>query len=259
MFARVGIAALLTVILGFAVASAGGAAAQTPEKRVTLSPTSGRVGTVVTAELFNAIPNDNITVIFKSPGDPVLATGTTDATGYAKFTFTIPFVVSGNGIFDIFFTNFKCSCQIAVPFTVTGPAPTPTATPTAIATAPLTATPTRTATVPLTTQTAIPTGTATPTATASPTASPTATPTPRVPVLGTTFNDGPGGGPNIGVLGLGFLSVITVLAWFTATRRGPGAPAMAYARRQDHDGAPEYSTEPDLADLDRSGDALGQG
>jgi hypothetical protein len=241
MFARVGIAALLAVMLGFAASSASDAAAQTPapEKRVTLTPSSGPVGTVVTAELVNARPGVLITAIFKSPGDPVLGTATTDASGVGRFTFTIPFVVGGTGTFQIYFTDFSCFCQIAVPFTVTGPAPTPTVTPTRPP-----ATPTATATP----ATALPT--ATPTAlVATPTATPTATATPRVPVLGTTFDDGPGGGPNVGVLGLGILAVITVLAWFTATRRGPGAPAMAYVRRPD-DGNPDYSTELDLASLE---------
>lgn len=245
MFARVGIAALLAVILGFAASAASDVAAQTPagEKRVTLTPSSGPVGTVVTAELVNARPNVSITAIFKSPGDPVLGTATTDASGVARFTFTIPFVVGGTGTFQIFFTDFSCFCQIAVPFTVTGPAPTPTVTPTRPPNTP-TATPTPATALPTATPTAL---VATPTAT--PTASPTATPTPRVPVLGTTFDDGPGGGPNVGVLGLGILAVITVLAWFTATRRGPGSPAMAYARRPD-DGTPDYSTELDIASLE---------
>jgi hypothetical protein len=244
MFARVGIAALLAVVLGFAASSAGDAVAQTPtpEKRVTITPSSGPVGTVVTGEIFNAPPGDLITVIFKIPGDPILATGTTDATGYAKFTFTIP-NVPGGGSFPIFFTNFKCNCQHAINFTVINSRPT--ATPTAIATAPPTATPTRTATVPAATQTALPTATPT----ASPTASPTATRTPQVPVLGTSFGSGPGGGPNIGILGLGMLAVITVMAWFTATRRNPGASAMAYVTRPDDD-TPDYSTELDLASLE---------
>ena len=245
MFARVGIAALLAVILGFAASAASDVAAQTPagEKRVTLTPSSGPVGTVVTAELVNARPGVSITAIFKSPGDPVLGTATTDASGVARFTFTIPFVVGGTGTFQIFFTDFSCFCQIAVPFTVTGPAPTPTVTPTRPPNTP-TATPTPATALPTATPTAL---VATPTAT--PTASPTATPTPRVPVLGTTFDDGPGGGPNVGVLGLGILAVITVQAWFTATWRGPGSPAMAYARRPD-DGTPDYSTELDIASLE---------
>ena len=234
MFARFGIAALLAIVIGIAALPAGQTSAQTPEKRVVLNPTSGVVGTVVTAELFNAPPNDPITVIFKIPGDPVLTTGTTDASGYAKFTFTIPYV-PGGGTWPIFFTDFKCSCQIAVDFTVINsrPTPTPTATPTAIPTA----TPTRTGTVPAT-QTALPT--------ATPTASPTATSTPRVPVAG-TGPMGPGGGPNVGVLGLGMLAVISVLAWFAATRRGPDGTAMALAPVDDT--GPDYSTELDLGTL----------
>ncbi|WP_343390774.1 hypothetical protein [Candidatus Amarobacter glycogenicus] len=82
--------AIGTLGLGFGQREASAA-----DKVVTLNPTSGIVGTVVTAELFNAPPDDFITVIFKIPGDPILTTGTTDANGYAKFTFTIPYVPGG--------------------------------------------------------------------------------------------------------------------------------------------------------------------
>lgn len=222
-------AALLAFV---AAAVIGLATVATPteaaEKRVTLNPTSGIVGTVVEAKLTGAPPNDPITVIFKIPGDPVLATGTTDANGEATFTFTIPYALSGT--YPIFFTDFKCSCQIAVDFTVIVGLRTPT--PTATPTTPPTATPTATTTPP-------------PPATATATATPTATRTPLVPVAGTTQPLGPGG-PNVGILGLGFLFVITVLAWFAATRRGgPGEPALAVAFPDE----PDYSTDLDLETL----------
>ncbi len=193
------------------------------EKKVTLNPTSGIVGTVVEAKLTGAPPNDPITVIFKIPGDPILATGTTDANGEATFTFTIPYALSGT--YPVFFTDFKCSCQAEAPFTVIvgHRTPTPTATPTT----PPTATP-------------IPTGTPPPLPTATP------TPTPKVPVAGTTQPFTPGG-PNVGILGLGFLFVLTVLAWFAATRRnGPGSPALAAVHPGDE---PDYSTDLDLETL----------
>lgn len=216
-------------LLAFVAATVIGlAAVATPtlaaEKKVTLNPTSGIVGTVVEAKLSGAPPNDPITVIFKIPGDPVLATGTTDANGEATFTFTIPYALSGT--YPVFFTDFKCSCQVAADFTVIvgHRTPTPTATPTT----PPTATPTATTTPP------------------PPTSTPTATPTPKVPVAGTTRPLTPGG-PNVGVLGLGFLFVLTVLAWFAATRRGPGSPALALAPRDDSPDA--YSTELDLQTL----------
>jgi hypothetical protein len=57
-----------------------------------------------------------------------------------------------------------------------------------------------------------------------------------------------GGGPNVGILALGFMAVVTVLAWFAATRRGPGSPSLSVARIAD-DG-PDYSTELDLASLE---------
>ncbi len=203
-----------------------------PPKVLTLNPTSGVVGTVVTGELFNAPPNDFITAIFKIPGDPVLGTGTTDATGYLKLTFTIPYV-PGGGTYPVFFTDFKCSCQIATDFTVINSRPTPT--PTATATTPPSATPTRPATQPPSTATTVPTATATP------------SPTPGVPVLGTGTTGG-GPGPNVGVLALGFLSVLVVLAWFAATRRGPSQATLAYVEPEDF--GPDYSTELDLPTLD---------
>lgn len=225
MFARLGILAIMTVVIGTLSLGLGQREASAADKVVTLQPTSGVVGTVVTAELFNAPPNDFITVIFKIPGDPILTTGTTDANGYAKFTFTVPYV-PGGGTWPVFFTDFKCSCQIAIDFTVINSRATPTAT----------ATPTQ----PLPTSTPV---TPLPTATATP----TATPTPGVPVLG-TGQIGGGPGPNLGILALGFMAVVTVLAWFAATRR-PGSSAMA-AVNLDSDWASDYSTDLDLATLD---------
>lgn len=231
MFARMGMVVAITLALGAAVFAVGGdARAQSPDKFVTLDPTSGPPGTVVTAELFGGLPNDDITVVFKIPGDPVLATGTTDASGHATFTFTIPPVVGG-GVQVIFFTNFKCSCQISVPFEVINVRPTPT--------------PTRTPTIPRPTSTPV-TPLPTSTATAIP-ATPTNTPAP--PVLGTApFDGGSGGGPNVGILGLGFLAVVSILAWFAATRRGP-SPALAVVR-PGGDSPDTYSTEPDLETLE---------
>lgn len=234
MLAKLSVLVALMVLALAAVASSGQAALADsppptgPAKILTLNPTSGVVGTVVTGELFNAPPNDFITVIFKIPGDPVLTTGTTDAAGYLKVTFTIPYV-PGGGTYPVFFTDFKCSCQIATDFTVINSRPTPTATPTAQPSA----TPTRPATQPPSTATPLPTA--------------TPSPTPGVPVLGTTPPGG-GLGPNIGVLGLGFLAVLVVLAWFTATRRGPSQAAFALVEPDDF--GPDYSTELDLPTLD---------
>ncbi len=49
MFARLGFAAFIALVLGVAIAATDGASAQTPEKVATLTPSSGPVGTVVTA------------------------------------------------------------------------------------------------------------------------------------------------------------------------------------------------------------------
>ncbi len=217
---------VLALLAGSASLGLGRDHASAADKVLTLQPTSGIVGTVVTGELFNAPPNDFITIIFKIPGDPVLTTGTTDANGYLKVTFTIPYV-PGGGTYPVFFTDFKCSCQIWTDFTVINSRPTPI--PTATPTTPPSATPTKTPTQPAT-------------------ATPTATPTPGVPALGTT---GPGGasGPNAGVLGLGMLAVMTVLAWFAATRRGTPQPARALIE-PSYDPDPDYSTELDMVTLD---------
>jgi len=225
MFARFGVMVAVAVVVGMMALGGAREEAAAADKVVKLDPTSGVVGTVVTAELFNAPPNDPITVIFKIPGDPVLTTGTTDANGYAKFTFTIPYV-PGGGTWPIFFTDFKCSCQIAVDFTVINsrPTPVPTATPTVPA-------PTVPPTQPPPTQ--------------APTNTPTATPTPGVPVLGTT-SFGDGGGPNVGILALGFMAVVSVLAWFAATRgSGPRAALADAGVEWDR-----YSTDLDLETLE---------
>ena len=214
MFARFAIVAALAVAIGALTLGSGNQEASAADKYATLDPTSGIVGTVVNAELFNAPPNNDITVIFKIPGDPVLATGTTDANGHAAFTFTIPYV-PGGGTWPVYFTNFKCSCQVQTPFTVINsrPTPIPTATPTV-------PTPTATPTVPIIT----------------PTITPTNTPTPAVPILGTGLGSGPGGGPNAGILALGGMAVIAVLSLFAATRR---PSTMAVRSADDPD---EYST-----------------
>ncbi|MGE3076180.1 MAG: hypothetical protein AB7O30_16270 [Dehalococcoidia bacterium] len=215
MFARFTVIAALALAIGALTLGSGNREASAADKYATLDPTEGVVGTVVNAELFNAPANDDITVIFKIPGDPVLATGTTDANGHAAFTFTIPYV-PGGGTWPVYFTNFKCSCQVQVPFTVINSRPTPT--PTATATVPI---PTATPTVPPSTPTTVPTN--------------TPTPTPAVPVLGNSGGNGPGGGPNAGILALGGMAVIAVLSLFAATRR----PAKAVPGEIDRD---EYST-----------------
>lgn len=223
--------ALMIAAVAIGIGSMSSASA---EKSVTLNPSSGIVGTEVEATFTGGKPGTPITVIFKIPGDPVLATGTLDESGSATFNFTIPWTPGGT--YTIFFTDFSCACQVGVPFTVTVQRQTPT--PTATPTTPPTSTPVPTTTPqPPETPTAIP-------------ATPTATPTPRVPVLGTTDDFGGFGGPNVGVLGLGFLAVITVLAWFTATRRGGGGPALAVAAPAIDDEPDAYSTEPDFAALE---------
>jgi len=236
-------AGFLVVAALAALAVLGVVQAQNPGKVVTLTPSSGPPGTVVTAELSGAKPGVALTVIFQIPGDPIVATGTTDANGEATFTFTVPYV-PGGGTWPVFFTDFACACQISVPFTVINARPTNTPTPTAPVPPP---TVTPTVSPPTVTPTPPPGATLTPTPTAAPaTPNPTATPTPAVPFAGTGSSMG-GPGPNIGILALGAIAVITVLTWFGATRRSPGSLAVAYVEPYGPD---EYSTEIDAATLD---------
>lgn len=226
MLGRVGV--FIAMLLAAGAIGLGSVGTTSAAKSVTLDPSSGIVGTEVEATLTGATPGTEITVIFKIGGDPVLDKEVVDANGNATFNFTIPWTPGGT--YTIFFTDFQCACQIAVPFTVLVARQTPT--PTATPTTPPSATPTSTPQVPTTV----------------PTDTPTATSTPRVPVLGTTEDFGMGG-PNVGILGLGMLAVVTVLAWFAATR-GTG-PSLAVAAPITSDDEPDgYSTELDLATLE---------
>lgn len=224
MLGRLGVFIALMIAAG--AIGLGSLGSTSAAKSVTLDPSSGIVGTQVEATLTGATPGTEITAIFKIGGDPVLDKEVVDANGNATFNFTIPWAPGGT--YTIFFTDFLCNCQIGVPFTVlvARQTPTPTATPTTPPTA---------------------TATATPPA-ATPTDPPTATPTPGVPVLGTSDDFGIGG-PNVGVLGLGMLAVLTVLAWFAATRRD--GPSLAVAAPAPVDDEPDgYSTELDMATLE---------
>ena len=229
MLGRLGV--FIALIIAAGAIGLGNIGSTSAAKSVTLDPSSGIVGTQVEATLTGATPGTEITVVFKIGGDPVLDTGVVDADGNATFNFTIPWTPGGT--YTIFFTDFLCNCQIGVPFTVLVARQTPTAT--ATPTTPPTATPITPTTTPQ-----VPTATST--------ALPTATPTPRVPVLGTSEDFGIGG-PNVGVLGLGMLAVLTVLAWFAATRRD--GPSLAIAEPLPFDDGPDgYSTEPDMATLE---------
>jgi hypothetical protein len=56
---------------------------------ITLTPPFGGPGTQVSVNVFNFNPNDTVTVILRVPGNPVVATGTTDAEGHANIVFTM--------------------------------------------------------------------------------------------------------------------------------------------------------------------------
>ncbi len=226
MLGRLGVFIALMIAAG--AIGLGSIGSTSAAKSVTLDPSSGIVGTQVEATLTGATPGTEISVVFKIGGDPILDQEIVDANGNATFNFTIPWTPGGT--YTLFFTDFLCNCQIGVPFTVLVARQTPTAT--ATPTTPPSATPTSTPQVPTTV----------------PTEPPTATPTPGVPVLGTTDDFGLGG-PNVGILGLGMLAVMTVLAWFAATRRD--GPSLAVTAPVASDDEPDgYSTELDMATLE---------
>ena len=95
---------------------------------VTLTPNSGAPGTTVTAKLSGFKANEDLQIIFRGPGNPVVSRGKTDANGAASLTFVVPAVISG--VYDVFTGNMvDNSCDVVVPFTVI-PGPPATATPT---------------------------------------------------------------------------------------------------------------------------------
>ena len=95
---------------------------------VLLSPTSGQPGATISARISGFKANEDIQIIFRSPGNPVVARGSTDGNGVATLTFKVPQTISG--VYDVFIGNMvDNSCDVVVPFTVI-PGPPATATPT---------------------------------------------------------------------------------------------------------------------------------
>ena len=129
------------------------------EPSVSVTPDLGPSGTQAVLHIWNFLPNQTVTAIFRIAGDPVVATGTVGANGEAYLNFTVP--QGPNGVYWILVAQENRTCvHAAVHYTI-GLAPTPV---------PPTATP-----VPPT-PTVVP-----PTATVVP---PTPTPQPAPPVAG---------------------------------------------------------------------------
>jgi hypothetical protein len=169
---------------------------------VSVSPISGPSGTTATRHLTHFVANLPVRAIFRTIGDPVVATGTTDATGGLYLDFTVP--QAPNGSYYILVQGVERTCvhaatvfQIA-PLT---PTPVPTSTPIATPTRVVTATPT----APSTAVPATPTAMAPTQAPATPTV---VRPTPVAPLAGS----GPGGsgtsfGLDFSVIALGIMLV----------------------------------------------------
>lgn len=112
-------AGVATIALPMASAAASG----TPS--VTLSPTSGSVGTLVTVTIAGFTNNATLTVTFNGATSTVYQSGTTpkttDSTGAATFTYQIPSAAKGK-FYDLIVTSTKStySATKSAPFHVTG-------------------------------------------------------------------------------------------------------------------------------------------
>ena len=95
---------------------------------VRLTPATGQPGSSVTARLLYFIPSEDVQMIFRGPGNPIVARGRTDTDGAASLQFVVPQYISG--VYDVFTVNVADpNCDAVVQFTVI-PGPPATATPT---------------------------------------------------------------------------------------------------------------------------------
>lgn len=158
---------------------------------VTLTPPFGTPGTEVSVNLFQFPPNDEIEVIARVAGNPVVGTGTTDADGRANIIITIP---DFSERVAIFVQASPCYAAGAY-FEYREVTPTPTRTP-----IPATATPTSTPALP----------TVTP---------PPPTPTPQPPIAGTgSSGSALGTGMNLAIVGLALAIFCGAFALWGSTR-----------------------------------------
>ena len=115
---------------------------------VSVTPNLGPSGSSATIHVYNFLPDQDVNAIFRVIGDPVVATGKTDANGEAYLTFTVPTAADGSYYILVAQANRTCvhdstRFQIgAAPPTATPRPSTPTPVP------PTTATPTKPAILP---------------------------------------------------------------------------------------------------------------
>lgn len=162
-----------TSVPGIDQLSEGVSAAQVPilhEPTVTVAPIKGPSGSSATLHITNFLPGQKVIAIFRVIGDPVVASGDTNAQGEAFLTFTVP--SAPDGVYWILAAQENRTCvHAAVHFEIGQVPATPTSTPRPATPTPVAPTPTLAV------------------------ATPTATATPGIPVLGSGISGATGSGP----------------------------------------------------------------
>ena len=175
------------------------------EPTVSVTPNLGPSGSSATLHAYNFLPDQDVTAIFRVIGDPVVATGKTDANGEAYLKFTVPTAPDGSYYILVAQANRTC-VHASVRFQIGPVPPTATPRPTNTPTPAISATP----------------GPQTPTATATATpTTPAVLPTPVLPKTGT--------GTGSGGLQVNLLLAIFALA---VTATGFGVLGIAGSRRR---------------------------
>jgi len=208
---------------------------------ITANPPAAKPGETVTVTITGFLPNLEVPLILRIGGDPVVATGMTDATGTVTMSFVVPQYPSGTYALRARNGNL---CGVIGEFTIlpgyaptptTPPTRTPTNTPTATATL-VPSTPTATSTATATVSPGSPTATATSTRTAVATAA-AATVT-RTPIVasagsGTSGSSGPGGASNLSMIALGLFLMTAALAALGYRQGRRNEPLAAVAEQSD--------------------------
>jgi len=87
----------------------------------------GPSGSAATLHLWNFLPEQEVNATFRVTGDPIVATGTTDAQGEAYLTFTVP--QAPDGVYWILAHQVNRTCvHASVHFRIGTVPPTPTPT-----------------------------------------------------------------------------------------------------------------------------------
>lgn len=208
---RVLIFVLIAMLLVPGALAAPAALADTPAPapEISLSPTAGPAGTRVEITMRHFRANEEVRAVMRVPGDPIVATGTTDVNGFGRIAFNIP--SASEGTYWVIVTDVSGDCAASARFRI-GQVP-PTLTPSPTATVPPTQTPATTATPPTTIATSTPTATATPGQ-------------PRPPGAGSGTGTGMGGGFNAAVV----LFAFGLFAAGFVAMRGP-RQTIAHAMR----------------------------